>query len=190
MKYSDLTVLKKKILELIRSDEEFRLAIASAIGYYELLEEIRKLRKDFNTMYIEFSKRFEQIERRFEEINKRISRIELELSALTESFYSRALWDDLKEEIESRGERIICKRRNYGINESNINLFIETNKTIYVVEVKVKPKHEDVGVLLAKVDLVRKRYPSKNVVAVLAGALIGKEIEEYAEEKNVKIYVY
>ncbi len=204
VEYSELDSLKKKILELVKSDEEFRLALASAIGYYELFEEIKRLRRDLNNMYLEFSKRFEEINKRFEEINKRFeaiekkllehdkrfARIELELGALTESFYSKALWDDLSEEIGEKGEKIIFRRRNYRINESDIDLFIETDKTVYVVEVKVKPKHEDIGRLMAKADLVKKYYPGKKVEVILAGTLIGGEIEEYAREKNIKVYVY
>jgi len=197
LEYSDLESLKKKILELVKSDEEFRLALASAIGYYELFEEIKRLRKDLNNMYLEFSRRFEEINKRFEAIekkllehDKRFARLELELGALTESFYSKALWDDLREEIKARGEAVISRKRNYRIDESDIDLFIETDKTVYVIEVKVKPKHEDIGRLIAKADLVKKRYPSKRVEAILAGTMIGKEIEEYAYEKNIKVYVY
>ncbi len=197
LEYSDLESLKKKILELVKSDEEFRLALASAIGYYELFEEIKRLRKDLNNMYLEFSRRFEEINKRFEAIekkllehDKRFARLELELGALTESFYSKALWDDLREEIKARGETVISRKRNYRIDESDIDLFIETDKTVYVVEVKVKPRHEDIGRLIAKADLVKKRYPGKRVEAILAGTMIGKEIEEYAYEKNIKVYVY
>ena len=197
LEYSDLESLKKKILELVKSDEEFRLALASAIGYYELFEEIKRLRKDLNNMYLEFSRRFEEINKRFEAIekkllehDKRFARLELELGALTESFYSKALWDDLREEIKARGEAVISRKRNYRIDESDIDLFIETDKTVYVIEVKVKPKHEDIGRLIAKADLVKKRYPSKRVEAILAGALIEREIEEYAREKNIKVYIY
>ena len=103
LEYSDLESLKKKILELVKSDEEFRLALASAIGYYELFEEIKRLRKDLNNMYLEFSRRFEEINKRFEAIekkllehDKRFARLELELGALTESLYSKALYDDLQ----------------------------------------------------------------------------------------------
>ncbi len=193
----DKTEFKKQVLELIKSDEEFRLAIASAIGYHVLLEEIKNLRKDFNTMYSEFNKRFEVIEmklfghdREFNEIIERLARIELQLSALTESFYSMALWDDLKEEISSNGERILFKRREHRIGDSVTDLFIETDKRVYVVEVKVKPRYEDVGILLAKVDLVKKHYPDKEVIAILAGALIERGVEEYALEKGVLIRMY
>jgi hypothetical protein len=187
----------KKIIELVKSDEEFRLALASAIGYYELLDEIRRLCREFNNMYMEFNRRFEEINKRFEVIekkllehDKRLAGIELELGALTESFYSKTLWDDLREEIRRGGGKIILRKRNYRINESDIDLFIETNKKIYVVEVKVKPKHDDVGVLLVKIDLVKKRYPEKEVVGIRAGTMIGSEVEEYTREKNIKVYTY
>ncbi len=187
---SELEDLKKKIIELVKSDEEFRLAVASAVGYYELLDEIRRLRREFNNMYVEFNRRFEAVEKKLLEHDKRLARIELELGALTESFYSKVLWDDLREEIRERGERIIARRRNYRIDESDIDLFIETDKSVYVVEVKVKPKHDDVGSLLAKIDLVREKFPEKEVVGILAGTMIGSEVEQYARRKNIKVYTY
>jgi chromosome segregation ATPase len=228
----ELAALKKRILELVRRDEEFRLALASAIGYYELLEEIRRLRREFNSMLKAFNKRFEALERklsehdkrfeaiekkllehdrrfeaierkllehdkRFEAIerkllehDKRLARIELELGAPTESFYSKMVWDELREELRGRGERITSRRRNFRIDESEIDLLVETDKRVYVVEVKVKPRHDDVGALTAKVDLARRMFPGKEVVGILAGAMIGGEIEKYAEEKGIKVYTY
>ncbi len=54
----------------------------------------------------------------------------------------------------------------------------------------MKPRHEDVGRLIAKRDLVKNRFPGKRVVAILAGALIGKEIEEYARSQGLNVYTY
>jgi len=50
--------IRKIILELIKTDEEFRLIIASAIGFESILNELKKLREDFNNMI----KRVESIE--------------------------------------------------------------------------------------------------------------------------------
>ena len=38
---------------------------------------------------------------------------------------------------------------------------IETNETVYVVEVKVKPKHRDISRLVAKAVLIKK---SRNII--------------------------
>ena len=114
----------------------------------------------------------------------------LELGALTESFYSKAFLDDLKEEIKIEGDEIVSRKRNLRIDGEEIDLLIETKKKVYVVEVKVKPKRSDIGELIAKADLVRSKYGGKIIIPLLAGSLISHEIEEYAEGKGVKISHY
>ncbi|ADY01549.1 hypothetical protein VMUT_1344 [Vulcanisaeta moutnovskia 768-28] len=42
--------VRRIVLELIRTDEEFRLAIAGALGLEAILNELRALRQDFNAM--------------------------------------------------------------------------------------------------------------------------------------------
>jgi len=231
----DLKTLKSKFLELLKSDEEFRYVVAGFIGLDRVLNELKKLREDFNKLYqksLEHDKRFEEINRRFEEINKRfeiiekkllehdkrfeeinkrfeaietklldhdrkfeevihrLNRVELEPGALNESFYCRVLWEDLREELRERGEEIALRRRNARVDDEDIDLLIVTDKRVYVVEAKVKPRYEDVGRLLAKVDVVKKHYRDKEVIAILTGAMIGRGVEEYAREKNVKVYNY
>ncbi len=180
--------LRAKLLELLKSDEEFRLAVAGLIGLDTILYELKKLREDSN-------KRFEALERKLLEhdtrlgrVESRLDRIELELGALGESFYAKAFMDELKDELETRGEKLEFKERNARVDNEDIDLLIVTDKAVYVVEVKVKPKHGDVGELLAKADVVRKHYKDRKIVPVLAGAMIGKEIEEYAKQKNVQVY--
>ncbi len=262
--------LRRRLLRLIMEDEEFRLAVAGAIGLREILEELRWLRrkslehdKRFEVIerkLLEHDKRFEAIERkllehdkrfeaiekkllehdrrfeaierkllehdkRFEviekkllehdkrfdelnkridsveaklyehdqrlnEINKRLSNVELIVGAMAESMYSRFVLDDLREDIRGRGERIVERRRNARINDEDIDLLIVTDKSVYVVEVKVKPRVADVGALLAKAEIVAKKYPGLKVVPVLAGAMIGSEVLGYAKGKNVEVYIY
>jgi len=171
--------LKAKMLELLEKDEEFRYAVAGKLGILEILKRLDRIEDGLKKLY----------EKSLEH-DKRFNRIELELGALSESFYCKALWDELREEIKAKGEKILCRKRNMRINDVDIDLFIETDKTVYVVEVKVKPKHDDVGRLIAKADLVKKYYPHKRIISILAGALIGKEVEEYAKEKGIIVYMY
>lgn len=248
--------LKKRILELLKTDEEFRYAIAGLIGLKDVLDELRKLREDIRKLYekslehdkrfeviehkllehdkrfeaierkllehdkrfeaierkllehdkrfeaierklLEHDKRFEAIERKllehdkkFDNIINRLNRIELELGALNESFYCKALWDDLREEIQGKGEKLIMRKRNARVDEEDIDLFVVTDKSVYVIEVKVKPKHEDVGRLIAKADVLRKYYKDKSIIPILVGTMIGREVEEYAQQKGVKVYNY
>jgi len=161
-----LEAIEKKLLE---HDEKFRA----------LLEEIRRIWE-----------RIEGIERELREMNRRLSSLELALGALTESSYSRFVWEELREEIMGRGEKLLQRRRNARLDGEDIDLLLVTDKTVYVVEVKVKPRHSDVAALLAKAELAARRYPGKRIVPVLAGAMIGAEVEDYALQKGVKVYSY
>ncbi|MEM1560149.1 MAG: hypothetical protein QXJ95_06770 [Ignisphaera sp.] len=65
-----------------------------------------------------------------------------------------------------------------------IELLIESDRSVYFVEVNVKPRHGDVGNLLSKLDIVKRCYPEKEVIGILAGVWIGREVENYAKEKG------
>jgi hypothetical protein len=82
---SETVELKKKLLDLLREDEEFRLAVAGLLGYSEILkrldrheeemrriwESIEKLREDFLTFVKEQERRWEENNKRWEENIKR-----------------------------------------------------------------------------------------------------------------------
>ncbi len=190
---TNLKDLKLKFLELLKKDEEFKYAVIGLVGLDRVFEELRKLREDLNKLREDFNRLYEKSlehDKRFEEVISRLNRVELELGALNEAFYCRSLWEDLREEIRGRGEKILYRKRNARVDDEDIDLLMVTDKRVYVVEVKVKPKHEDEGRLLAKADVVKKHYKDKEVVAILAGSMIGREIEEYANEKNVLVYSY
>jgi hypothetical protein len=77
---------KKRFLELLKSDEEFRLAVAGLLGLDTVISELKKLREDFLTFvkeqekrWIENSKRWEENNRRWEEAFKRFEAIEKKL---------------------------------------------------------------------------------------------------------------
>jgi len=63
--------LKRQLLKLLEEDEEFRLAVAGLLGLREILEELRKLREDFNILVKEQAKRWEESERRWLENEKK-----------------------------------------------------------------------------------------------------------------------
>jgi len=63
---------KLRILKTLEVDIEFRYAIAGYLGIREILEELRRLREDFNTFVKEQEKRWEENNRRWEEAIKRL----------------------------------------------------------------------------------------------------------------------
>jgi len=164
-------------------DKRLEVIEARLEHHSKVLEEHAAILKEHTKILMEHSNVIK-------ELVKRVSRLELAVGALTEASFARYVYDDLYVEASSKGEKILRRVRNYRFNETDIDLFIETDKSIYIVEVKVKPRHEDVGLLIAKVDLVKAKYPGKNVVGILATTMIGREVEEYAIEKGIQVYKY
>jgi hypothetical protein len=68
---SDRERLKQEFLQLLKSDEEFRLAVAGLLGFETLLNELKKLREDFQIFVKEQEKRWEENEKRWIENEKR-----------------------------------------------------------------------------------------------------------------------
>jgi len=71
--------LKKKILRLLRKDEEFKLAVAGLLGFDTILNELKKLREDFNKFVELQERRWEENSKRWEEAYKRFEAIERKL---------------------------------------------------------------------------------------------------------------
>ena len=207
---TSLVELKQEFLKLLKEDEEFRLAIAGLLGYSEILkrldrheeemrriwESIEKLRQDFLIFIKEQERRWEENDRkweeaykRFEAIERRLSRVELSLGALTEVTLTRYVWEDLKEEIRFKGEEVITRLRSVIVDGFEVDMIVETNKNVYVVEVKVKPTIDDLRDLMKKVEVVRRRY-GKQVIPILAGTLIGEDIKVLAKSEGVEVYTY
>ena len=188
--------LKQRFLELLKSDEEFRLAVAGLLGLDTVINELRKLREDFllfvkeqEKRWEEAFKRFESIERKLEEHDKRFARIELELGALSEATLTKFVYEEVERFARESGEKIIVRRRNVRINGAEIDMLIETDKTVYIIEVKTKPRQRQVDELLNKIELVQKAF-TKPVKPILAGVYIGDEVEAYAKSKHVDVIGY
>jgi DNA repair ATPase RecN len=162
-----------------------------------ILEEYSKILEEHSKILREHSKRLEELTLvlrdhglKIDELSRRVSNLEVTVEALAESTYARYFYEDLLRELASRGEVVVRRVRNVRADEEDIDLLVETQLRVYVVEVKLRPKHEDVGRVLAKVDVVRRHYPGKDVVGVLVGAMVGREVEAYAREKRVEVYAY
>ncbi len=187
---------KKRLLKAIQEDEEFRYAVAGLLGLDTILNDLRKLREEFDKYIEKLDKyinstttAFSENDKKWEEAMKRFSRIELELGASVESQYSRYVLEDLRDEVRARGETVEQRARNIDLDGVEIDLLLTTDKAAYVVEVKVRPTINDVGALLAKVDVVQRNL-NKPTVPILTGSYIGGEVEAYAKGKGVKIYRY
>jgi hypothetical protein len=168
---------KRRFLKALEEDEEFKMAVAGTIGLGEILEELKRLREDFEK-WINMEKE------RWEAANKRFAHIETTLGAIAEAQFSRYVWEELREEIEGRGEAVLRRERNVDLD--GVDLLVETDKHVYVVEVKRRPKIADVRALLAKCDVAQQKL-GKPAIPVLTGVMIGREVETYARGKGVRI---
>jgi hypothetical protein len=79
----------------LKSDEEFRLAVAGLLGLDTIISELKKLREDFLTFikleekrWEENNKRWEENNKRWEENNKRGKRHSKDLNLLRRSYLS------------------------------------------------------------------------------------------------------
>jgi len=166
---------KRRFLKALEEDEE--LAVAGTIGLGGILEELKRLREDFEK-WIKMEKE------RWEAADKRFARIETSLGAIAGAQFSRYVWEELMEEIKGRGETVLRRERNVELD--GVDLLVETDRHVYVVEVKTRPKIADVGALLAKCDMAQQKL-GKPAIPVLTGVMIGREVETYARGKGVTI---
>ncbi len=100
------------------------------------------------------------------------------------------IWEEIRGEAEHRSEKIIRRLWNARIDNRDVDLLIVTDKSVYVVEVKVKPKISDVRELVAKARLVKNMYKDQKVIPILAGALINTRVEKYALKQGVEVKRY
>lgn len=62
---------KRRFLKALEADEEFRLAVAGALGLGQVLAELKKLREDFNNFVKREERRWRQNEKRWRENEER-----------------------------------------------------------------------------------------------------------------------
>jgi len=182
---------QKRILENIEKIwEEIRLLREEQIKQSKILEEHSKVLKEHSEILKEHSRVLEEHSKALGQLIHGQGILGMELGALTESTYANFLLEDLSKIIASNKESILLKYRNERINEKDIDLLVITERHAYIAEIKIHPRIEDINELLLKKDIIIKNYPDKEVIPILTGTLIGKDIEQYAKSKNVKVYKY
>jgi len=148
-----------------------------------VIEETKKIWERIESI----EREIEKIWRELREMNRRVSRVEDLLGAMSESVYAKFFMDTVLYELAGRGERLEHWERNARVDGEGIDMLLVAERTVYVVEVKVQPRHSDVAALLAKAELVAGRYPGKSVVPVLTGTRIGREVAEYVRSRGVVV---
>ena len=137
MSHSAVSSLKRRLLELIKKDDEFRLALIGALSegfitrteYRILLDELKKLREDFNKYLKElvemrneimalredFNRQFELHSKAIEELRADTNSLRREITQLREDFNKRfefhskvieELRDDFNKRLEEHSREI------------------------------------------------------------------------------------
>jgi hypothetical protein len=162
--------LKKKLLDLLREDEEFRLAIAGLLGYSEILkrldrheEELKKLREDF-LIFIK------EQERRWEETYKRLDRHEEEFRRIWESI--ERLRQDFLTFVKEQEKRWEENNKRW---EENNKRWEEAYKRFEAVENELKRLREDFNTFSTRIE---RRMNSFERKLIALGRRWGVESEE------------
>jgi hypothetical protein len=118
---------KRRFLRALSEDEEFRYAVAGLLGLGAVLDELRRLREDFNKhveleekRWQENEKRWEENERRWQEAFKRFEAIEAELARLREDFNKmredfNRLYVQVDRRLDSFERRLIALGARWGV---------------------------------------------------------------------------
>ncbi len=126
------------------------------------------------------------VKRRLSDVNSKLEGISLNIGGLAESSYSRFFLELLRE----KGYRIINYQRNVMLDSLDADLVVEAERdgkqVVFLVEVKVKPDHGDVGRLIALADLYEARRGVRPV-PVLVGVWVGGEVEAYARRRGIMV---
>jgi hypothetical protein len=107
-------------LELLKSDEEFRLAVAGLLGLDTVISELKRLREDFLTFVKEQEKGWEENNRRWEGAFKRFEAIESEIRRLWEAVDKlredfNKLYESVMKRMDSFERRLMALGARWGI---------------------------------------------------------------------------
>ena len=182
--YVDKT--KKDILDYVNKVREELLANDERIAK-ELGARIDKLETRISNLENRVSNletRVSNLEVRVERLEKGLEATRNDLGILAEDLYL----DRLLDYLERVGEKVVDVSYGYETPLGEVDAVIETEKAVYVVEVKLKAETKDVDDILEKSKAVSRDFPGKNVIPVLTGGKIGKVVRGYAKGVNVKVF--
>ncbi|MCD6491843.1 MAG: PD-(D/E)XK nuclease family protein [Candidatus Njordarchaeia archaeon] len=208
--------LKKELIELIQTDDEFRLILIGALssGFVtreetnKILNEIKKLREDFNKQFKAFGEKMDAFERRMdaferrmtelrEDFNRGMKAFDIKLSALgarwgimNESAIRNALKGLLSEKLNLKVSKWEFFDRNgivYGKPSLiDVDLAITDSEHI-LIEIKSHVRKSDVAELLRISELYQKSEGIKPSLMIVT-PYIEEKAKEFAEANGIKVY--
>ena len=179
------------VREVVESEVEgFRASIEKLTrGFEGLRASIEKLQgelADLRKSYEELADGLKSVSEQLGEVNRRLSKIEVDVGGLAEAVIARFFLDDLRRQ----GYEVKEWERNYRLDDEDVDLLVvaerDGREEHFLVEVKVRPRHSDVGGLLAKAEFYEARRGVRPT-PVLAGVWVGGEVEAYARKRGVMV---
>jgi hypothetical protein len=197
---------KLRLLKTIESDVEFRYAIAGVLGISAILDELRRLREDFNKRFEEVNKRLEEHGRILAEHSKRLeelTKVVGELKVGVGSLGGR-LGRDLEKTILKLYERFLAEK---GVEAERVERFVYRDvdgryyrrgarieidvylhdKAMYLVEVKSYADHEDIEWFYEKAHIAEKILGRKADKLIVVAVDVDKSALERAKELGVDV---
>jgi len=211
-----LEKLKSDILKLIRTDEEFKLALIGALATglvtreetNRILNEIKRLREDFNRQFEAFGKRVEMLERRMDAFEKRMEELREDFNRGMRVFDIKlsslgARWGIMSESAVRNALRGLLSER-FGVRVSRWEVFdrdgvvygrpamidvdlVIRDKEHILVEIKSHVRKSDVAELLRISELYEKIEKVKPSLMIVT-PFIEEKAREFAETNGITVY--
>ena len=89
--------------------------------------------------------------------------------------------------LERHGEKVVNVYSGCESPVGEIDAIVETETSVYVIEIEKKAEIKDVDEVIAKAKAVRKEFGNKDVVPVITGSRISKVVRGYAKGINVLV---
>ncbi len=172
-------------------------------------EEIHRIWKEIHKVW----EKLEQHDRKFNEILERLDRHEQillrherilekhtralgslgeDVGLLVEAFLSQRVEDSIRERIRDEGDKLLTVRYRFMVNRDyEVDMYVETEKKIYVIEIKSRPSVRDVDKLV-RIRRYLSRKEVKEVIALLVTfkAKVQKRIIDKASRYNIELILY
>ncbi|MEM1627565.1 MAG: hypothetical protein QXV69_09965 [Sulfolobaceae archaeon] len=179
--------IKKELIEYINSVKKELLDNDEKLKK-ELLENDERIKKELlasdESIRQELEKTRKELEAKIEEVRGEVMAVRSDLGLLAEAFFITNFTNSIKES----GEKLVSVYKQYETPAGEVDAIVETDKAVYVIEVKFRAEVKDVDALLDKVKEVEKEYKGKKIIPVLTGPKISKAVRGYARGLNVMVF--
>ncbi|MCC6028966.1 MAG: DUF3782 domain-containing protein [Candidatus Korarchaeum sp.] len=198
---------KRKFLESLKKDEEFRYAVAGILGYSEILERITSIEErivNLEERFARLEERFARLEERFLELEERVARLEEEMisfrrlivviahrfGVISEESFREGMKYVVEEVLGAAKVSKLLLRDERGFvyghpSTVDVDVLVRDGEHV-IVEVKSRVSKGDV----AEISRIGSLYEEKEGVKprlLIVGGFVDKGAAELAKELGVEI---